>query len=66
MLLTHFDPHSLPGTVQKMQKNAKEQHIDSTNYGAKFIRYSALLSNDDSGSKWANEVKYNLNIGEPT
>ena len=67
LLLTQFDPHSLPGTVQKMQKNAKEQNIDSTNYGAKFILcYSTLLSNEDSGSKWANEVKYNINIREPT
>ena len=54
------------GQYKRCKKNAKEQHIDSTNYGVKFICYSALLSNDDSGSKWANEVKYNLNIREPT
>ena len=23
LLLTHFDPHSLPGTVQKMQKKCQ-------------------------------------------
>ena len=67
LLLTHFDPHSLPGTVQKMQKNAKEQHIDSTHYGAKSILcYFTLLPNEDSGSKWANVIKYNINIREPT
>ena len=67
LLLTHFDPHSSQGQCKRCKKNVKELHIDSTNYGAKFILcYSTLLPNEDSGSKWANEIKYNINIREPT